>query len=114
MLSSIAAKGNQNLQTINAGYAAARLERCRLKSLLSFLVPMHAPVSPSCSSSLFPNRIKVVSNILVHPEHVHPGLLEDCQHLFVTYNLALVLGILKIVCFDMFPKLLDHLRSGQL
>jgi hypothetical protein len=111
----IAAKGNkQNLQPINAGYAAARLKRCHLKSSLTFLVPMHAHALPSCRSSLFSNRVKVVSNILVHPEHVHPGLLEDCLHLFVAYNLAFVLGILKIVCFDVFPELLDNLRSGQL
>lgn len=62
--------------------------------------------------SLLFDGVKVAADILVHLEHVYPSLLEDCMHLVVAYDLSLVLWVLEIVGFDVFPELLDHLRSG--
>lgn len=56
----------------------------------------------------------MVSNVLVHSKHVHLGLLENGLHLFVAQDLALVLGVLKLICFDVFPQLLDHLWARKL
>jgi hypothetical protein len=56
----------------------------------------------------------MASNILVHPEHVDPGLLEHGLHFLIAEDLALVLGILKIVGLDVLPQLLDDLRAGKL
>jgi hypothetical protein len=33
-------------------------------------------------------------------------------HLVIANNLTLVLGVLKVVRFDVLPELLDHLGSG--
>lgn len=49
------------------------------------------------------HRVEVASNVLVHAKHVDLGLLEHSLHLFVAANLALVLGILKIVGLDVLP-----------
>lgn len=56
----------------------------------------------------------MASNLLVHPEHVDASLLENSLHLLVAENLALVLGVLKIVGLDVFPELLDNLRARKL
>lgn len=63
---------------------------------------------------LLSNGIQVASNLLVHPEHVDPGLLEHSLHLFVAANLPLVFGILQIVGLDVLPELLDDLRARKL
>jgi hypothetical protein len=51
---------------------------------------------------------------LVHLEHVYPALFEDCLQLIVANYLTLVIGVLKLIAFDVFPKLLDYLGAGQL
>lgn len=56
----------------------------------------------------------MASNFLVHPEHVDASLLEYSLHLLVAQDLALVLGILKIVGLDVLPELLDDLRAREL
>lgn len=56
----------------------------------------------------------MTADILVHPKHVNLGLFEHGYHLVVADNLAFIFGILEVVRFDVFPQLLDHLRSRQL
>lgn len=56
----------------------------------------------------------MASNILVHPEHVDFGLLENSLHLLVAADLALVRGVLQIIGLDVLPQLLDDLRTGKL
>lgn len=56
----------------------------------------------------------MVANLLVHLEHVNPGLLENSLHFGVAANLSFVGRILKIVGFDMFPESLDNLRAREL
>ena len=48
-------------------------------------------------------RIELVSEELVHLEHVHLGLLEDGLHLVVAAYLPLVAGVLQLVGLDMLP-----------
>lgn len=92
-------------QIMNTGYAAARPNAViEISVEYTFLY--------DAVSLLFADRVKVAADVLVHLEHVYLGLLEDCLHLVVAYDLTLVLWILKIVGFDMLPELLDHLRSG--
>lgn len=67
-----------------------------------------------CVRLLLVNGIELVSEQLVHREHVDLVLLEDGVHLFVAQDLALVIGILQAVALDVDPELLDHLRAGQL
>lgn len=57
------------------------------------------------------NRIEMVSNFLVHLEHVNLGLLKHSHHLLVASDLALVARVLQVVSLDMLPELLDNLRS---
>lgn len=64
--------------------------------------------------SLLSNGIEVASNLLVHPEHVDASLLEYSLHLLVADDLALVLGVLKIVGLDVLPELLNDLRARKL
>jgi len=48
---------------------------------------------------------------LVHLEHVDLALLEYSLHLVVAPYLALVIWVLKFVCFYIFPQFLDYLGS---
>lgn len=63
---------------------------------------------------LLSNGVEMASNVLVHTEHIDLGLLEYGHHLLVTADLAFVFGILKVICFDVLPQLLDNLRAGKL
>jgi len=47
---------------------------------------------------------------LVHGEHVNAVLLENSTHSVVATDLTLVVRVLKITLFDIFPNLLDSLR----
>lgn len=51
------------------------------------------------------------SDVLVHLEHGDLGLLEYGVHLGVANNLALVLRILQIIGLDVFPELVNDLKS---
>lgn len=53
----------------------------------------------------------MVANLLVHLEHVDPGLLKYSLHLGVAQNLALIARILQVIGLDVLPKLLDNLRT---
>lgn len=53
----------------------------------------------------------MTTDILVHPKHVNPCLFKDCLHLVVANDLTFVVRVLKVICFDVFPELLDDLRS---
>jgi hypothetical protein len=96
-------------QIMNTGYAAACPKRCHRNLRRVSVIVVEVVVC-----SLLFDGVKVAADILVHLEHVHLGLLEDCMHLVVAYDLSFVLWVLEIVGFDVFPKLLDHLRPGQL
>lgn len=61
-------------------------------------------------SVLLLDGIKVIANLLVHLEHVYPGLFEDGVHLLVAADLALVVGILEVIGLYVFPETLDHTR----
>lgn len=56
----------------------------------------------------------MATDILVHPKHVNSCLFEDCLHLLVANDLTFVVRVLKVICFDVFPELLDNLRSREL
>lgn len=45
----------------------------------------------------------MITDQAVHLKHIDPRLLEYSLHLLVTQYLALVLGILQVVAFDMLP-----------
>jgi hypothetical protein len=76
--------------------------------------PCRDPLEPKVSSLLDLDGVEVVSQELVHLEHVDPGLLEDRLHLVVAHDLALVGRVLQLVQLNVRPQLLDDLRSGQL
>jgi hypothetical protein len=56
----------------------------------------------------------MIANLLVHLKHVNSGLFKHSVHLFVAANLALVIGVLQVIAFDVLPKLLDDLWARQL
>jgi hypothetical protein len=56
----------------------------------------------------------MVTNLLVHLEHVDFGLLEHSLHLGVAQNLSFICRVLEIVGLDVFPKSLDNLGAGKL
>jgi hypothetical protein len=60
------------------------------------------------------DRIQILTQNLVHAEHVHAVLLEDRAHCVVATDLALVGRVLQVALFDVFPDLLDGLRAGEL
>lgn len=55
------------------------------------------------SYSLFVNGVEMVSNLLVHAEHVDSRLLKNSLHLGVTSDLAFVAGVLEVVGLDVVP-----------
>lgn len=65
----------------------------------------------ACAQLVFFNRVQVCIEDFVHGEHVHTVLLEDGAHGIVAADLALVGRVLEVACFDVFPNLLDSLRS---
>lgn len=56
----------------------------------------------------------MTSDVLVHLKHVHPSLSKHGIHSFVADDLALVVRVLQIVCFDVLPKLFDDLGAREL
>lgn len=56
----------------------------------------------------------MITDFLVHLEHIHLGLLEYRVHPIVADNLSLVARVLQVVAFDVFPQLLYHLGPRQL
>ena len=60
---------------------------------------------------LLVDGVQVRIEDLVHGEHVDAVLLEDSAHGIVAADLALVVGVLQVACFDVLPYLLDGLRS---
>jgi hypothetical protein len=57
--------------------------------------------------------IQVLAKNLVHGKHVNLVLLEHTPHRSITTYLSLVLWILKVVLFDIFPYLFNGLRAGE-
>ena len=47
--------------------------------------------------------VEVMTDFLVHLEHVDLGLFEDGLHLLVAANLSFIAGILEVVSLDVFP-----------
>lgn len=60
------------------------------------------------------NSIQILIQNLVHGKHVNAVLLEDGTHGIIASNLALVVWILEIARFDVFPYLLHRLRPREL
>lgn len=56
----------------------------------------------------------MLTDFLIHFEHIHLRLPEHSHHLLVAYDLALIFWVLQIVAFDMLPESLDHLRAWEL
>jgi hypothetical protein len=63
---------------------------------------------------LFFDRIKLIPKQFVHLKHVYSALLEDRLQLIVANYLTLVVGVLELVSFDVFPEFLDHLGTRKL
>jgi hypothetical protein len=62
----------------------------------------------------FLDRIEVLSEKLVHREHMHLVLLKNRLHLAIAKDLSLVGRVLQASLFDVSPNLLDDLRSREL
>lgn len=101
---------------MNAKYATSRQNHRYVDVLTSAVIgPPVSQVSSWCHTGLLlSHRIEVVTDLLVHTEHVNLGLLKDSMHFLVANDLALVAGILQIISLDVFPKLLDNLRARKL
>ena len=65
-------------------------------------------------SILFIDRIKLLSQNLVHSEHMHLIRLENGIHLLVAADLAFIFWDLEITLFDVFPDLFDDLWAREL
>jgi hypothetical protein len=57
------------------------------------------------------NIVELLSQDLVHREHVHFVLLEYQLHLLVAADLAFIGGILQVSGFDVLPYFLDGLGA---
>jgi len=60
--------------------------------------------------SLFIRIVHLLGNKLGHSKHMDLVLSKHFAHLVITNNVALIVGILKSICFDMFPYPLGSLR----
>lgn len=70
--------------------------------------------SKTCPPLGLLDGVELAAQEFVHGEHVDLVLPEDSPQLFVTVNVAFVVGVLELVGFDMVPELLDHLWARQL
>lgn len=59
------------------------------------------------------HNIEILTQDLVHGKHVNLVLLENAAHTIIASYLTFVIWILKTICLDIFPYLLDSLRTRK-
>ena len=64
--------------------------------------------------ALFLNLIELLAQDLVHCEHVHLVLFENCMHPLIASDLTFVFWDLQVPLFDILPDFLDHLWAREL
>lgn len=92
--------------------------KAEYKSLSSISIPnlRHRSFSFTRKNdhSFLLNIIKLLTQQLIHGEHLDLLHLEYQLHLLIAHDLSLVGWVLEVVPFDVFPQLFNDLRTGEL